>query len=121
MLTKGAGKARLVIEMPLPVPMPFTYIVQIPGKVRLGVLSIGLSIRIGGGSNSNHGMVLGFAIDQKGLKTGTHNGPNTNSIIKQLFRQDYHAWHQPLYKGTNLDYQWQDKRGFHFHVSKDLK
>lgn len=105
---------RLVIQMPAP-PVPgFTLpkqVVELPLKVRLGPLSVGVGLQFGA-SKKHKGRVLGFAI-----QTHAH-----ESSIRQVLRQDYHDWHpyNPN-SGPFKDIRWLDKQGvmdFHYHVPK---
>jgi hypothetical protein len=114
---KGQGFPRVVIQTPIPlgVPLPFIYVVNIPGKVSIGPLRLGLSVQFGGGSTSHNGQVLGFAIQ--------HN--SNDQSIKQILRQDYGDWHQIQFQGNKAhkEIQWQDTQGlynFHYHIPRKL-
>jgi hypothetical protein len=112
---QGDDRPRIVIQSPIPylVPIPAMYIIGIPGKIRLGPVKIGLAVQLGGGSTTHHGQVLGFAIQ--------HRTPTAS--VSQMFRQDYGPWHQPIYGGTTLDFEFQDRasrNNFHYHVKKKL-
>jgi RHS repeat-associated protein len=108
---------RVIIQLPVPyglsipksiIPIPFA-------KIPLGHLNVGLSLQIGSPAKQQ-GRLIGFAV-----MTSSH-----ESSIHQIFRQDYHEWHN--YSGTIFDdIRWQDQQvkwnggrtfNFHYHVPK---